>query len=262
MKNKIKYFKKFVITLIPICFGTYWALYLMKDISINEFNEIYLKLWERGLSGIFLVVFMLCMIELVVLDEFNLFYQKTYKTIVTRIGYKSFIRNSIMRIFCKSLLYSLVIHISIIILLNCFHSFDFMLNMEDLEHIYFSNNVYINLSVFVCLSSIGTGIFFSSLYPLYLSIKNKYVFRMIPIIVLFGTIIFSSIYGQAIRILFGNTVLSSTLSLSCLPTSLIEPGCGWYQYAMYDFLLGTIIYVLFWIIGMKIVKVKGIVYDW
>lgn len=262
MGNKMKYLKKIIVILIPICFGTYWTLYLMKDISINEFNEVYLMLWERGLSGIFLITFMLCMVELVVLDEFNLFYQKTYKVIVTRIGYRSFIKNSIIRIFCKSFLYSLLIHVSIILLLNCFHSFDFMLNMGDLQHIYFSKNVFINLSVFVFLSSIGTAIFYSSLYPLYLIIKNKYVFRMIPIIVLFGTIVFSSVYGKIIKIIFGNTILSSTLSLSCLPTSLIEPGCGWYQYAMYDFLLGAIIYILFWTIGMKIIKVKGIVYDW
>ena len=38
---------------------------------------------------------------------------------------------------------------------------------EDLMHIYFSNNVHINLSIFVLLSSVGTGIYFVALYTIF-----------------------------------------------------------------------------------------------
>jgi hypothetical protein len=80
--------------------------------------------------------------------------------------------------------------------------------------------------------------------------------------VLFCTVVFASIYSGLLRSVFGDTVLIRTLSLSALPTSLIEPGCGWYQYAIYDYLSGILIYFLVMVIGLFVVKKKGIVYDW
>ena len=47
MKSKVRITKNILLILILVLIGTYFGLSMLNGIFINEFNEIYLKLWEE-----------------------------------------------------------------------------------------------------------------------------------------------------------------------------------------------------------------------
>lgn len=258
-----KIFKKSVIFSIPILFGVYYTLFvLLQGVEETSFNEAYLKLWERGLSGIFLVIFMLAILEVVLLDEYMLWYEGSFKNIVIRIGYKRFIFQRMIKTFIKVFLYTLATHLLLVLSLNIFHDFTFQDDITTLQHLYFSKHIFINLLTFILLSSIGTGFLYMCFYPCMLLIKNKYMMRTLPIIILFISIFASTIYSPIIYQFFEYSLLISILVLSPLPTSLIEPGGSWYQYAGVEFFGGIVFYTLLMIVVLWILRKRGILYDW
>ena len=139
---------------------------MLNGIFINEFNEIYLKLWERGLNGIYFIIYLIIMFELVMNELYSNINSKFDKSIVVRVGYSKYYIHSVVKVFFTSIAYAYSSSFN-----NNFneyiHEFDYMKTPEDLMHIYFSNNVYINLSIFVLLSSVGTGIYFVALYTFF-----------------------------------------------------------------------------------------------
>ncbi len=215
--------KKIFVLFFIVLFGyVFNENVLMHDVTINEFNEIYLSLWERGRGGVFLLVFLFGISELILIDEYKLWYEKTYKNIVTRIGYRIFLIKRMMIIFFK----------------------------------------YINLLIFVILSSIGNGILFMFLYTLTPLIKNIYVFRVLPLIVLFISIFLITLYSNLLISMFGDSLLVRSIAMGPIPTSLISPGGSWYYYALEEFVSGVVTYFVFMIVTLSFIRFRGIIYDW
>ena len=255
--------KKIFVLFFIVLFGyVFNENVLMHDVTINEFNEIYLSLWERGRGGVFLLVFLFGISELILIDEYKLWYEKTYKNIVTRIGYRTFLIKRMMIIFFKSMLYTFCIHLVLIFLLNMTHTYSYMKGIDMLQHIYFSHNVYINLLIFVILSSIGNGILFMFLYTLTPLIKNIYVFRVLPLIVLFISIFLITLYSNLLISMFGDSLLVRSIAMGPIPTSLISPGGSWYYYALEEFVSGVVTYFVFMIVTLSFIRFRGIIYDW
>lgn len=235
--------------LIPIAFGLFTGLKFLSMVSLNEFNEIYLMIWERGVSGFFIVLFLICLTQFALSDIFFEGYSGMSKNVITRVGYKKYYTFSMKRIIFRSFLYTLTVHLLLIILLNLFHSFTFEY-AEYVQHIYFSKNTYINISIFVLLSSLGSIVYCLAIFPFLYFIKNPYLFRILGSLIFFGSVIITFLVNPVILNSFGDTELIRTISLCFIPTSLIEPGCGWYSFAVYDFLAGFIVYILLFILGM------------
>ncbi|WP_147573607.1 hypothetical protein [Candidatus Stoquefichus massiliensis] len=259
MKTNLNLFKNIILLIIIIISGTFFGLNMLNGISVNEFNEIYLKLWERGLNGIFLVLYLIIIFELSVSKSYSYIDNKFDKNIIIRVGYKKYYLQTIITIFLSAFIYSLIIHISIILLMNMFHTFDFTtIAKERFQHIYFSNNTYLNISIFVLLSSTGSSIFCTSIYPFLYFIKNKYLCKFIPVLTFFCTIILSfiisPIFQNFLLSITGNLEKAKTILCSIIPSSLIEPGCGWYSYALLDFVCGASIYILIMLFGFCLLK--------
>lgn len=266
MRRNINLMKNIIVLLIIVVLGTFFGLKMLDGIYINDFNEIYLKLWERGLNGVFLVLYLLAIFELSVSKPYAYIENKFDKNIIARVGYRKYYLNTVFKIFISALIYSLIIHVSIIILMNVFHNFDFINTAEShYQHIYFSNNTFTNISIFVLLSSLGSAIFCISLYPFLYFIKNKYLCKFIPVLVFFSTLIVSFIlspfFQNFLLNITGSLEKAKTILCSIIPTSLIEPGCGWYTYAVTDFICGVIIYSLVMLLGFFVLKRYRGTYD-
>lgn len=86
MKSKVRITKNILLILILVLIGTYFGLSMLNGIFINEFNEIYLKLWERGLNGIYFIIYLIIMFELVMNELYSNINSKFDKSIVVRVG--------------------------------------------------------------------------------------------------------------------------------------------------------------------------------
>lgn len=266
MRRNINLIKDIIILLTIVILGTFFGLKMLDGIYINDFNEIYLKLWERGLNGVFLVLYLLAIFELSVSKPYAYIENKFDKNIITRVGYRKYYLYTVFKIFISAFIYSLIIHVSIIILMNVLHNFDFINTADShFQHVYFSNNTYTNISIFVLLSSLGSAIFCISLYPFLYFIKNRYLCKFIPVLTFFSSFIvsfiLSSVFQNFLLDITGNFEKTKTILCSIIPTSLIEPGSGWYAYAVTDYICGVIVYSLVILLGFFILKRYRGTYD-
>lgn len=244
---------KFTFVVIPILYAIYYVKNLISEFNMLEFNDIYLQLWERGRSGFFIIIYLICLGLFALSDSYNFRYEKSEQNIILRLGNKKYYIYNVFKIFSKAIMFSLLIHLITILFINIIYSFDYNY-YEYLQNIYFSKNVIINITIFCILSILGSGIFCISLYPFIYFINNKYVFRVFPAVWFFCTIIIGFVISGFIQNIFGDSILIKTLSVSIVPTSLIEPGCGWYLYAFEDFIAGFTLYLSIFFIASFIKK--------
>ncbi|MFR5222216.1 MAG: hypothetical protein ACLTE9_17660 [Thomasclavelia ramosa] len=125
MKSKVRITKNILLILILVLIGTYFGLSMLNGIFINEFNEIYLKLWERGLNGIYFIIYLIIMFELVMNELYSNINSKFDKSIVVRVGYSKYYIHSVVKVFFTSIAYALMTiqmlkMLSLILMINCY----------------------------------------------------------------------------------------------------------------------------------------------
>ena len=76
----------------------------------------------RGLNGIYFIIYLIIMFELVMNELYSNINSKFDKSIVVRVGYSKYYIHSVVKVFFTSIAYALIVHLSIIILMNIFMS--------------------------------------------------------------------------------------------------------------------------------------------
>ena len=122
----------------------------------------------------------------------------------------------------------------------------------------FSQNTFINITLYLLLSSVGVGFYAMFLFSIISFIKNKYVFRGFTAILTFATIVFSTFLSPVIsailQLFITDKIFIKTITLSFLPCGLITPGMIYENYGFLNFLCSFVIYTIGFIFCMKLAE--------
>ena len=213
-------------------------------------GNIHLLYQLMFVMGFFLTI--VCRYYLMQLNRFDDF-------ILTRIGYRKYYRKSCTAVFLTTAITTFLFHIIIVFL--CLHNSDQLFEVWDIEDtILFSTNPFWNVILYVLCSSVGMGLFFLMMYSLSYFIRNKYIFYVLPVCIIFFTLfLFVGISSLSDMLFQGNIEWRRTVVCSITPMNLYTPGMmfevyGWISFILSSFLYGSIFLVmskLSWKVRMK-----------
>ncbi len=216
--------KTFIITLVlAIAYGVYTFISHGFNYSYDGKSILwkYITLWDHGTEGIFfIVVLTLCMIG-TVLERYKEYYYHFDKNCIMRVGMKKYLLLNIKNIIIQSIIFMVILHMTLLIF-DIFYFHDPLLDIN-IQYCYFTNNQITNIAIFITLSCIGMAILNVFFYSLSIYISNLYLYIVLPIILLFVTLILGDTLVQIFSQFF-DFFLIRTLFLSIIPATLVQPG--------------------------------------
>lgn len=246
MNQKIKN----ILIIITVFLVGYYSLnkYMTSGVEVDFFADIYLHLWNGNLNIGFLLVFLLAFQELCVIDSYENVNSGFDGYIITRLGYFKYYFLEYRRIFIKSAVYYLIIHV--LLLTSTFISYGYPNNpdIDMFRYHLFGNNPNFNIFMFVILSTIGLGIFNCFMFSFSTVVKNKYVYRFLPLLFLFGSILVSSVFSTFVQNIFGYDELIKTIGSMFMVPSILQPGMAFMMHGYVAFITATIGYLVMFII--------------
>lgn len=244
-----------IITLMLICIANILLLLNpYNDYDNNYGISIYFSLMSVNRNVIFFISYTLLIPIIVLMDYYDYVHNKFYYLILERIGIKTYYRNSIINIFVITFVSTLFINISLLLSIGFLWS---NISFEP-QHIYnlFSENTFINFSLYLILSSLGTSFFSISMFSLIGFIKNKYIFIGFTTILTFTSIIMCTVFGPIISMplvsLFENMTVLKTIIFSIVPSGLLTPGMIFESFGFLNFTCSLVFYSLFFIAALHI----------
>lgn len=219
--------KKIVITgmLLYLLLITYIVMVAIKEemrpnLKFNVDNAIYMFSYVQpfGFSDSFLITQILPFLVIPVFSSFYLIFIKNnneLNNVIQRIGYNTFLKKSVLKIFSAASLFSLIVELYEIILINWFY-FPFAFTSNSLflsERASFSSNSLVHLMLYILTSSIGWGIFSVLIFAIGLYISKNIIYIIIGPIVGFMTILLPILAGvnNKILVFIANLILSPAL---------------------------------------------------
>lgn len=246
MNDKVK---KAVIVLIVFLAG-YYSLdkYMTSDVEVDIFADIYLHLWNGNLNIGFLLVFLLGFQELCVIDSYNKVNEGFDRYIITRVGYFKYYYLECKRIVVKSVFYYLILHI--LLLISTFIAYGYPSNpdIEQLKYHLFSNNPNSNIAMFIILSTIGVTIFNCFIFSFSSIIKNKYVYRFLPLLLLIISVMLSTVFSTFIQGIFGYDEFIKTIGSMFMVPSILQPGMAFMVYGYTAFISAALCYIMMFVL--------------
>ena len=259
--NKTKIKNIILIFLVSLC-GMYFIInYMNSGVEEDFFTDLYLYLWNGNLNILFFLIFLVIFHEVCVMDSYKKIYNNFARLIITRIGYKGFYKKEFKDICIKSFYYYYLLHIILIIF--CIFKYGFMTstNLGLFKYHIFVNDPIIDLILFIIISSLGVAIFNCFIFSLSTFIKNIYLYRFIPLVLLFVTILFSTVFSTFIQNIFGYDIFIKTLGQTFMITSLIQPGMGFMMLGFLNFGLAASVFIIISAILIKISINKRMKFD-
>lgn len=238
--------KKKRIFIISLCICIIYGIYLFIAHSGNTgFYDgkaklwKYLTLWDNGTEGIFFImVVMLCMFG-VVFSRYRQFYDKFDQNCILRIGLKNYLFQNIKGIIVESITFMSILHIALLL-------FDFIYFQDPIfdqyaEYCYIVDNQLWNFIIFIFLSLIGMAILNIFIYSLSILIRNIYIFAVLPVILIFVTLMTSDVFVQLIGPIF-DYLTTRVIFMALIPSALIQP-CANMDYPFITYIISAICYI-------------------
>lgn len=157
-----------------------------------------------------------------------------------RLSYWKVQKKNIINSFSTACLTSLIVQCSLIILIHLFIApFNFSETMT--INPYFNSIVSTELASYVLLSSIGLGIYMVFCYCLIDIVKNKYIYRAVPLLYMVAQVL---LYPLLLTIFNTISFPNKTIILaSLIPTGLFAPGTMLEAYWLINFIASLLIYL-------------------
>lgn len=156
------------------------------NLKFNVDNAIYMFSYVQpfGVGENLLITQILPFLVIPVFSSFYLIFIKNnneLSNVIQRIGYKNFLSKSVLKVFSLASLFSLVIELYEIVLINWFY-FPFAFTNNSLflnERASFSSNSLVHLMLYILTSSIGWGIFSVLIFAIGLYIGKNVIYIII-----------------------------------------------------------------------------------
>lgn len=251
----MKIVKKIGILIIIVMVGWYSLnKYMTSGVEEDFFTDIYLYLWNGNLNIAFFLVFLIGFQELCVIDSYQLVNNGFDKKMIVRLGYLKYYFHQFKTIVVKSIGYYLLIHVVFLFSELMIYGYQEVSELDKFKYQLFNENPLSNLIIYILLSAIGVAIFNCLIFSFSTLIKNKYVFRFLPLIFLFASILLSALISPLIQGVLGYDELVKTIALSLMIISILEPGMVFMRYGYLSFSLAVIWYLM--ITGLVILVTK------
>lgn len=253
-----KYIKRtLIVTILLILIGNLLIYFNPNNNFERDYGiSIYFNMISINRNIIFFVANILLIPSIVLIDYYDYYSNKFYYYIVERVGIKEYNTRALRNIFITSILSNLFINFCLLLSVGIIWS-----NISFApQHIFemFSQNTFINITLYLLLSSVGVGFYAMFLFSIISFIKNKYVFRGFTAILTFATIVFSTFLSPVIsailQLFITDKIFIKTITLSFLPCGLITPGMIYENYGFLNFLCSFVIYTIGFIFCMKLAE--------
>lgn len=207
----------------------------------------YLTLWDNGTEGIFFIIVMMLSMLGIVFHKYRQTYNKFDQNCILRIGLKKYMINNIKNIVFESIVFMSILHT--VLLMFDFIYFKDPIFAEYADYCYIVNDQLWNMVLFLILSIIGMTIFNIFIYSLSIFIHNIYIFAVLPIIVIFVTLMMSDVFVQLLGPAI-DYIAARIIFLSLVPSALIQPGSSM-DYPLITYTISLIFYICLSFLAFK-----------
>lgn len=190
-------------------------------LKFNVDNAIYMFSYVQpfGVGENFLITQILPFLLIPVLSSFYLIFIKNnneLSNVIQRIGYSNFLKQSVLKVFTIASLFSLIIELYELILINWFYSpLAFTKNSLFLsDRASFSHNSLVHLIMYILTSSIGWGIFSILIFAIGLFVSKNVVYILVGPIVAMIMILVPILGGvnNKILVFIANIIVTPALT--------------------------------------------------
>lgn len=213
---------------------------ILPDIGISAFFHLF----NGNRTLIFLFLGILLGTPSVIAIYYFQYKNNAFKNLIlTRISYKKYIQNMLVKTFVYSFCFYLALNIIVLLLV---HTMYYPILFHEPMQLYelFSSNLITNVVIYIILSSLGFSIYNLFLTQLIEFIHNEFLFRGITLINFVASlIIFSGIKSMFVKVIQDNQIID-TITSSIVPINLFTPGLLYEYNGLPSFIASAIFYLL------------------
>jgi len=205
-----------------ILVGIQMSSLFMSDVpkEANMGYVTYFTIQNSSRELLYTIVLILLLPSFSLLDEFESVKNHHHYMTITRIGYKEYLKRTLLTTFMTAFLSRLLTELAAV---NCIHFFYSRFDFQELlgYMVLVNDSPLVNTAVYIVLASLGTGVFSCFWFSLIQFINNKYIYRGIMILWQFIAMI-----GASFLVSLFNTHTEKAFAVltAFVPTSLMTPG--------------------------------------
>lgn len=217
--------KRSIIALLCVYAVTVIYMVINRDqVIVSNGLSIFFAVFSVNRHLIPMLTYILLLPSFAVMDYYANYEARFDHFMIVRSSLKKYCFKSCIKVMLKSIICNLILQCMVILTIHMFFRPVSLIDMKTFELV--SGNGRENLIYYMLMSNIGVGLFSAFMFVCIPLFKNRYLFRCLPVLQMFGGILVGSVvYAVALPVtLIFQTPVSRLALLNSNPLGLVTPG--------------------------------------